>query len=78
MFEHIKVKYTVFSTSFSIQKKLKELSKIDMLSFDLEVQSKYSLDERAEAKLLLKESKEEMTGEDVRLCEMVARSSGLS
>ena len=49
-----------------------------MLSLDFEVQSIYTLDERAEAKELLKCCTDDMVGEDIRLSKLVGNSSGLS
>ena len=78
MHKHIKVKYTVFSTLYKIRKELKRLAKLPVMSLDFEVQSIYSLEERAEAKCLIKEKQDTMSPEDIRLSKLVANSSGLS
>ena len=76
MNKHIEVNYKLYTTTYSA---LKALDKLPMLiSFDVEVQSIYSLDERAEAKELLKCCQTEMSGEDLRLTKLVGNSSGLS
>lgn len=76
MNEYIDVKYKVYSTLYTAMKALDRLP--DLISFDLEVQSIYSLDERAEAKELLKNHEDELSGKDKRLTKLVRNSSGLS
>jgi len=71
----IHVKYKVFNTDFTIKKALKQLSTYPVISFDLETQSRYSLDQKKEARELLKDN---LSYEDTKLCKLVARSSGLS
>ncbi len=71
----IKVNYETYSTDFTIQKALHKLDNLPMISFDTETQSLYSLEEKAEAKELLKSN---LSYEDKKLCKLVARSSGLS
>ena len=78
MNEFIKVDYEVHATQFSIMKALDKLSTKPILSYDCETQSQYSLEERAEAKDLLKNHIDELTSEDRKLCKLVSKSSGLS
>ena len=73
---YIEVTYKAYATSYSINKALKELNTRVLLSYDCETQSIYSLEEREEAKCLLKESN--MEPSDIRLSKLVAKSSGLS
>ena len=74
----IEVSYDYHTTAYSIRKALAELSEHTMLSYDCEAQSQYSLEEKAEAKLLLKDSIDDLSPEDIRLCKLVAGSNGLS
>ena len=76
MNSYIEVSYTVYSTMYTAMKALASLP--DLVSFDLETQSIYSLEERAEAKELLKNYAEDMHTEDVKLSKLVRNSSGLS
>ena len=76
--EYIDVSYEYYSTYYSIGKKLEELNSKTIMSLDFEVQSVYSLEERAEAKLLVKKHLDEMSSDDKRLSKVVARASGLS
>lgn len=76
MQSYIEVKYTVYSTMYTAMKALESLP--NLISFDLEVQSIYTPEERAEAKELLKCCTEDMHGEDIRLTKLVRNSSGLS
>ena len=78
MNEFIKVDYEVHATQFSIMKALDKLSTKPILSYDCETQSQYSLEERAEAKDLLKNHIDGLTPEDRKLCKLVSKSSGLS
>ena len=78
MFDHIEVTYKVFATPYGIEKELNKLDNLPLLSFDTEVNSVYTTDERKEAKELLKCCTEDMHGEDIRLSKLVANSSGLS
>ena len=75
MLEHIHVDYKLYNTDFMIHRALEELNSASMISFDLETQSLYSLEQKAEAKDLLKG---DLNYEDTKLCKLVARSSGLS
>ncbi len=75
MLDHIHVNYKLYNTDFMIHKVLEELNSAPMISFDLETQSLYSLEQKAEAKDLLKG---DLSYEDTKLCKLVARSSGLS
>ena len=75
MLEYIKVNYKVYSTDYSIMKVLKTLNDTPIISFDLETQSLYSVEQKKEAKELLKE---ELSYEDTKFCKQVANSSGLS
>jgi len=75
--DYIKTTYEVYESTFSIRKALDRLSGYNLLAFDIEAQSVYSLEERAEAKVLLK-NPEELEHEDLILCKQVAESSGLS
>ena len=75
MNEHIKVTFKVCSTDYTIKKMLNSLENNKILSFDLETQSLYSIEQKAEAKELLKD---ELSYQDTKLCKLVARSSGLS
>ena len=52
--DRIKVDFKVFATRFSIQKQLDKMSSIPALSFDTETQSKYSKEDKEEARNLLK------------------------
>jgi len=56
MLEHIHVTYKLYTSDFTIKKALKELDKTSLLSFDCETQSRYSIDQKKEAKELLKEN----------------------
>ena len=78
MNEFIKVDYEVHATQYSIMKALDKLNTKPILSYDCETQSQYSLEERAEAKDLLKNHIDELTPEDRKLCKLVSKSSGLS
>ena len=75
MFEHIHVDFKVYNTDFTIKKALKELDNRELIAFDLETQSLYSKENRAEARGLLKEG---VSNEYMKFCKLVARSSGLS
>ena len=75
MLEHIHTDYKLYTSDFTIKKALKELDKTSLLSFDCETQSRYSIDQKKEAKELLKD---ELGYEDTKFCKLVARSSGLS
>jgi hypothetical protein len=75
MLEHIHVDYEIHTTDFSIKKALKKLDAYSLLSFDCETQSRYSIEQKKEARELLKG---ELSYEDTKLCKLVARSSGLS
>ena len=75
---YIDVNYKVYSTRYFISKALKDLEQHSLLSYDCETQSRYSLDEKAEAKQLLKEHINDMDAEEVRHCKLIAKSSGLS
>lgn len=76
MFEHIKVKFEVYATDYTIKKALEKLDNLNMISYDCETQSIYSLEEKSEAKELLKQNN--LSYEDKKLCKQVAGSSGLS
>jgi len=78
MIDYINVSYKVYTTYYGIAKKLNTLTKIPILSLDLELQSIYSISEREEAKLLLKNNIQNLTRDDMLLCKVVARASGLS
>ena len=54
MLEHLEVDYEVHTTTYTIAKALDKLSDNPIMSLDFETQSIYSLDERAEAKELVK------------------------
>jgi len=75
MNKYIHVNYKLYNTDFTIQKALRNLNDLPMISFDLETQSLYSLEQKKEAKDLLKG---DLSYEDTKLCKLVARSSGLS
>ena len=75
MLEHIHVNYKLYNTDFTIQKALHKLDDLPMISYDCETQALYSIEEKAEAKDLLKG---DLSYEDKKLCKLVARSSGLS
>ena len=75
MLEHIHVNYKVYNTDFTIQKALRKLNDLPMISYDCETKALYSIEEKAEAKDLLKG---DLSYEDKKLCKLVARSSGLS
>ena len=75
MLDHIDVKYKIYSTDFTIKKVLDGLNDNNCLSFDLETQSLYSIEQKKEARELLKN---DLSYEDTKLCKLVARSSGLS
>jgi len=76
--DRIKVDFKVFATRFSIQKQLDKMSSIPALSFDTETQSKYSKEDKEEARNLLKKSIDDLSPEDIRHCKLAIRSSGLS
>ncbi len=78
MNSYIKVTYDAHATSYTIRKALLKLAEHKILSFDTETQSIYSLEERAEAKSLLKNDQQDMSRPDIKLSKMVAKSSGLS
>ena len=78
MNKHINVSYDLYTTRYGILRTLDELYARKTLSFDTEVQSVYNIDERNEAKELLKCCQDERSPEDVRLSKLVANSSGLS
>ncbi len=75
MLEHIQVSYKLYTTQYGIKTALESLNSASMISFDLETQSLYSLEEKAEAKDLLKG---DLSYQDTKLCKLAARSSGLS
>ena len=75
MLEHIHVNYKVYNTDFTIQKALRKLDDLPMISYDCETQALYSIEEKAEAEDLLKG---DLSYEDKKLCKLVARASGLS
>jgi len=75
MFEYIHVDYKIYNTDFTIKKALETLNTRDIVSFDLETQSLYSKENKKEAKTLLKEG---VSTQYIKLCKLVARSSGLS
>ena len=72
----IKVKYQVFSTSWHINKILKELNTYDILSFDTETQGVYSKEDKAEAKEYLKQNN--LPVDVKRIALQVADNTGLS
>lgn len=74
----IEVSYTYYTTRFSISKVLATLEEVHTLALDFETQAQYSLEERAEAKLLVKKHQDELSSEDLRLSKVVANCSGLS
>ena len=75
MNEYIHVNYKLYNTDFTIQKALRKLDDLPMISYDCETQALYSIEEKVEAKDLLKG---DLSYEDTKLCKLVARSSGLS
>ncbi|MCK5536020.1 MAG: hypothetical protein KAI79_04290 [Bacteroidales bacterium] len=75
MNDTIKVNYKVHATDYIISKALHKLDSLSMVSFDLETQSLYSIEQKKEARELLKG---ELSYEDKKLCKLAARSSGLS
>ncbi len=78
MLDYIEVEYEVYSTPFTIKQQLDKLASYPLLSLDTETQSRYTNEERAEAKQLLKCCAEEMSPEDTILSKLVSNSSGLS
>ena len=78
MNKHINVTYKVYANNYSIKKALDKLSNSKILSYDCETQSVYSIEEKAEAKELLKCCTDELSTKDRRLSKLVAKSSGLS
>jgi len=73
---YIDVKYTVHSSNYSILKALNSLP--DTISYDCETRSIYTEDQQAEAKDALKNHYNELDLDDMKLCKVVANSSGLS
>lgn len=74
----IVVKFKYYSTGYTINKVLLELENRNILSLDFETQPIYTLDERAEAKELVKKYQDELSSKDLRLSKVVANCSGLS
>lgn len=73
----IKVNYTVSSSRYLIQKKLKDLATRPVLSFDTETKGVYPKSERKEAQQLLDKTPD-LTPEELKLYRMVAGNNGLS
>ena len=76
--DYIEVKYTYYTTYYTIARQLHKLASRPIMSLDFEAQSIYTLDERAEAKELVKKHQDELSSADLRLSKVVARASGLS
>lgn len=72
----IKVTYDIYKTSYHINKVLKELSEIKLMSFDVETRSIYEPDEIQYSKEILK--LEDNTQEEITYYKQIANSSGLS
>jgi hypothetical protein len=72
----IKVTYDVYKSSYHIHRLLKELSKKDIMSFDVETRSIYTPEEVDYSKQILKS--ENLTQKEISFYKMVSKSSGLS
>ena len=78
MNDFIEVKFKFYTTRYGIAKALDKLADREIMSLDFEVQSIFSVDERTEAKELVKKYQIDLSKEDLRLSKVVARCSGLS
>lgn len=78
MHNFIHVNFKFYTTKYSIIKALDKLKAKSILSLDFEVQSIYSVEERTEAKELVKKYQNDLSSEDLRLSKVVANCSGLS
>jgi len=74
----IKVNYKVASTSYAINKILKKLNAISLISFDTETQSLYSQQEIKQAKQVINKGIIEYDRTEQKLIKQIARASGLS
>ncbi len=73
----IKVEYSVYSTTWMVNKILKSLTTVPVLSFDVETRGVYSPEVVAEAITLLKHP-DELTNKDRIITRLIANNSGLS
>ena len=78
MNDFIEVKFKYYTTKYTISKALDKLLDRKIMSLDFEDQSIYTVDERTEAKELVKKHQDELNSEDLRISKVVARCSGLS
>lgn len=74
----IKVNYEVAITPYAINKILKKLDAIPLISFDTETQSLYSQQEIKHAKQIISKSITEYDKTEQKLIKQIARASGLS